>query len=127
MAKEEKTKLTIMGEDLPGCGSCISSGNLIWGLFLIFSGIILLFNTLDIIPWNIWYDIIKFWPILLILAGLNIILGESKLSNLIFSILIIIIFVLVFLMALSDSLPQFADSLPLWIRNIIEYLKLYIR
>ena len=127
MAKEEKTKLTIMGEDMSDNGSCISSGNLIWGLFLIFSGIILLFNTLDIIPWNIWSDIIKFWPILLILAGLNIILGESKLSNLIFSILIIIIFVLVFLMALSDSLPQFADSLPLWIRNIIEYLKLYIR
>jgi hypothetical protein len=33
-----------------------------WGVFLIFAGTILFLNTLEILPWEVWNHIVKFWP-----------------------------------------------------------------
>ncbi len=64
----------------------------IFGLILVGVGLIFLLNTLGIATFRIWYFIIKFWPLILIIIGLNMILKKSKLWWII-PILVLVIFV----------------------------------
>ncbi len=43
------------------------------GLTLVAVGLILLGNTLGVIPWGVWWNILSLWPILLVAAGIDII------------------------------------------------------
>jgi hypothetical protein len=47
-------------------------------LLLIFIGVIFLLNNLGLIQWSIWDVILRFWPVLLIAAGLDLILGQRS-------------------------------------------------
>lgn len=44
---------------------------------LIGLGIIFLLNSLDILPWEIWASLWRFWPVILILIGLEIMLRRT--------------------------------------------------
>lgn len=44
------------------------------GLFLLFLGTLLLLQSLDILPWAIWKTLWRFWPVLLIMTGLGVLL-----------------------------------------------------
>lgn len=46
----------------------------LWGIILLFLGVVFLLQTLNIIPWGIWGAIWRFWPVLLIIGGLIILL-----------------------------------------------------
>jgi hypothetical protein len=48
----------------------------IWGVILLFLGILFLLQALDVIPWGVWGTLWRFWPVLIIIIGLNIILGR---------------------------------------------------
>jgi len=41
-------------------------------LILIAAGVLLLLNTLGVLPWDAWSEIWRFWPILVILFGLAV-------------------------------------------------------
>ncbi len=43
------------------------------GLTVVAVGLIFLGNTLGLIPWSVWWNIISLWPLLLIAAGIDII------------------------------------------------------
>jgi hypothetical protein len=43
------------------------------GLTLVAVGLILLGNTLGMIPWGVWWSILSLWPLLLVAAGVDII------------------------------------------------------
>lgn len=45
---------------------------------MIVLGVILLLNNLGYLPWGIWGTIWRFWPVLLILAGVNFFLAGSR-------------------------------------------------
>lgn len=62
----------------------------IWAIFLIFLGTMFLLNTTGVLEWSIWLGILRFWPIFLVLAGLKMILGESKITTIITSSILII-------------------------------------
>ncbi|MHB1006642.1 MAG: LiaI-LiaF-like domain-containing protein [Chloroflexota bacterium] len=47
-------------------------------LLLIGIGVLFLLNTLNILPWNVWENLWRFWPVILILIGLDIILGRGN-------------------------------------------------
>ena len=49
---------------------------LVWPFILIVAGVILLLNNLGYLPWDVWRNIWRFWPVFLILIGLEIILGR---------------------------------------------------
>jgi len=55
-------------------------------IFLVSIGLLFLLNTTNIVPWGIWLQIFRFWPILLILAGLKIILPENKVGQIVYPI-----------------------------------------
>ncbi|MEX0616759.1 MAG: DUF5668 domain-containing protein [Candidatus Woykebacteria bacterium] len=45
------------------------------GILIVF-GIIFLLNNFGILPWDVWLSLWKFWPIILILVGVEILLGK---------------------------------------------------
>ena len=46
----------------------------IWGILLLFLGVVFLLQTLDILPWGLWGTLWRFWPVLIIIMGLGILL-----------------------------------------------------
>lgn len=52
--------------------------SLIWATLLITLGAILLLNNLGMLPWSIWGTLVRFWPIVLIALGAEILVGRSQ-------------------------------------------------
>lgn len=44
-------------------------------LILLAAGVLLLLNNLDLLPWSIWHDLWPYWPVLLVLLGLEAVLS----------------------------------------------------
>lgn len=44
------------------------------GILLVFLGIIFLLQSLSVLSWSLWGPLSHFWPVLLIIAGLNVLL-----------------------------------------------------
>ncbi len=44
------------------------------GIFLVFIGVVLLLQSLNVLPWSLWNTLWRFWPVLLITSGLGILL-----------------------------------------------------
>ena len=55
-------------------------------------GILLLLYNLGLVDWNVWAAIARFWPLILVALGLELILGRGSISR---SIVIIIILVII--------------------------------
>src|SRR3989344_421455 len=60
-------------------------------VILIILGVVFLLNNLGILPWDIWFSLWKFWPVILVLVGVEILLGKNA-SIKTFAILIGLIF-----------------------------------
>jgi len=50
----------------------------ICGIILVFLGGVLLLQNFDVLPWGLWGMLWRFWPVLLVIIGLNIIIGRYK-------------------------------------------------
>ena len=50
----------------------------IWGIFLLFLGVVFLLQTLHILPWGLWEILWRFWPVLIIIIGLGILLRRCN-------------------------------------------------
>lgn len=48
----------------------------LFALLLVALGVVLLLQNLDIISWGLWTEIWRFWPLLLVAIGVNLILGN---------------------------------------------------
>jgi hypothetical protein len=53
-------------------------GGIVGPIILIGLGIIFLLNNLGVLSWSIWGTLLRLWPILLIAAGLDLILGRRS-------------------------------------------------
>lgn len=51
---------------------------LLWPVILIVTGLVLLGNTLGLIPWSVWNTLGLLWPLLLILLGLEVLFGHRS-------------------------------------------------
>ncbi len=69
-------------------------------ILIIILGIIFLLNNFGVLPWEIWQNIWKFWPILLILFGIEVLLGRNSAPKTVF-FLIGLIFLLPILLILN--------------------------
>ena len=52
--------------------------SLVGPLVLIALGVIFLLNTMDILPWSIWESLWRLWPLVLVLIGLELLLGRGN-------------------------------------------------
>lgn len=78
-----------------------SGGGFGFALILIIIGVILLMNNFGILPWQIWEILIKFWPVILIISGIENILGGNFFGNLLSFLITLIIVFFVFALAIS--------------------------
>jgi len=60
--------------------------NIFWGMILVFLGIVLTLNNLNVIDFS-WYNLWRLWPVILVLWGISII----PVKNLIKSILVLLV------------------------------------
>jgi hypothetical protein len=64
--------------------------NLLGPVLLIGIGTVLLLNTLGIVEWSIWWTILRLWPVLLIAAGLDLLLGRYSIWGSVLAVVLII-------------------------------------
>lgn len=62
-------------------------GSGIFGLLLLFMGVTLLLTNVGLVSMDFWQFVIPFWPVLLILLGVKIILGRNWFSSIVIFIL----------------------------------------
>lgn len=74
-------------------------------VILIVLGGIFLLNNFGILPWGVWTSVWKFWPVLLILIGLEFMLGHSLSFKTLF-----ILLVLVFLIPIGFAINPFTNN-----------------
>ena len=46
----------------------------VWGIFLLFLGVVFLLQTTGILCWGLWGTLWRFWPALIIVTGFGILL-----------------------------------------------------
>lgn len=66
-------------------------GNVFLALILVFIGAIFLLNNFNILPWSIWNSLWKFWPVILIAWGLQVIFKGSWINYLLIVIITMVI------------------------------------
>jgi len=81
---------------------------------LIFLGAIFLLNNFGILPWDIWTNLWKFWPVILVLIGIEFFLGQAF-SWRTLIILLIIIFIVPTIWAVNPITknPLATEELPI--------------
>ena len=55
-----------------------SSGAPVWGILFLLIGIVLLLQTTNVLPWDLWGTLWRFWPVIIIVIGLAIILRHTN-------------------------------------------------
>ena len=68
-------------------------GSPLGAVILLLIGVILLLNVLNVLDWNIWWSILRLWPVLLIAAGLELLLGRWWWGALLSTILVVAVVV----------------------------------
>ncbi len=53
------------------------AGRLSFGILLIAMGVTFFLNTAGVVDWGVWAELWRFWPVLLIIAGINVIFEKS--------------------------------------------------
>ncbi len=85
---------------------------------LIVLGILFLLNNFGLVPWSIWRDLWKFWPLFLIFWGLQMIFGRSRIANILLLIISIAVVGYFLLTTIAQSNSNFDDYLrqnfPIW-------------
>lgn len=52
-------------------------GSLVWPILLIGLGVLFLLQNLGLLPWSTWRDLLPLWPLVLVLFGVELLLGAS--------------------------------------------------
>jgi hypothetical protein len=66
-------------------------GGSTFGLVVLFVGVLLLFNNLGLVPWDVWNGLGKFWPVVVILIGIKIFAGRTLFARILTNLLLIFV------------------------------------
>lgn len=69
----------------------MKTGKIVWGMFLIFLGLVFLLDNLHIINFY-WGSVWRFWPVVFILIGMNMIMSRLQNKNLVAPLVALITF-----------------------------------
>ncbi|MCL4384610.1 DUF5668 domain-containing protein [Patescibacteria group bacterium] len=116
---KEETKVHVDREEAAGGWEerRAKSHDIVWAWVLIFAGITFLLNNTGVIPWAIWGELWRFWPILLVLGGLRLVLGRGRTGEAIVGLVTVFSLVVILAYALravgSPLVPSLGlDKLP---------------
>lgn len=121
---ERREKVTVFGDEWReerwkrrhGDGS-------FFGLILIAGGVLLLLNTLNLLPWKVWDNVWRFWPLLLVLWGLQIIFGENAAGRGLIRLVGLLFVLLIVLFVIYQVNPSALRNLPPVFYQIFDIMK----
>jgi hypothetical protein len=76
---------------------------IIEAISLIVVGVIFLMNTTGVLPWSIWLNFLRFWPLFIVTAGIGIIFRGSRLLKFIGSFINFLIFIAILSLAIFQQ------------------------
>ena len=83
-------------------------------VILIALGTILLLNTLGVLDWDVWWDILRLWPLLLIAIGLDLLIGRRSIwGGLVVALLVLGVLAGVVWQSQSEAAPSGMASQPI--------------
>ncbi len=85
--------------------------NILWALVLIAAGFIFLLNNFGLLSVDVWAVLVRFWPVILIIWGLRMILAKSRLGKTLINILATILLVEIIILAAAAVNHQFRTYL----------------
>lgn len=85
------------------CHGCCCQGGGVFGLAVLLGGALLLLNYAGLVSWEFWGTAALFWPILLVLAGMRMLLGRNWISASLVFILALAVFALIILYGLIQT------------------------
>lgn len=86
---------------------------IVFAVLLIFAGVLFLLNNFGILPWSVWSNIWRFWPVFLILVGLQIIFGRSRIGSIflgVFSLILVGAVALVIVASSNESVNSWIEE-----------------
>ncbi|MBN2101052.1 hypothetical protein JW710_04155 [Candidatus Dojkabacteria bacterium] len=105
-------------------------GRFVWAVFWIFVGVILLLNTTGLLSWGVWGILWRFWPVFIVIWGIQLIFGRSKLGGCVSGLLAFSVFSLIvavsFVISGHDFLDRINFSVPSWLNSLSENVTLYV-
>lgn len=78
---------------------------LFWGIVLITGGLLFLLNNFGLLSWDVWDTIWRFWPLFLVIIGLQIIIGKSLVAKIIIGFITLILIWFILLYSVSQVNP----------------------
>jgi len=89
-----------------------NEGDIFWGLLVVFFGLIFLGSAFGAITSNYWESIYSFWPLLIVLLGINIIIGKGFLQNILMFLLTVLVLGYVAIYGIIETRSPCLDMIP---------------
>ena len=102
-------------------------GSFTWGLFFILIGVLFLLSNFGALPAVTWSQLARLWPVLIILIGLDTLMGHSEVSEIISSAIGLFIFLTILGVILFNVSPQLIAGLPQGALNYFHTISIYLR
>lgn len=96
------------------------SGSGIWGSIFISAGILFILTTMGGLSFRVWEVIWKYWPLILVLIGVNIVLGNNIFSKIVITLFSFFVFGMIILLTINEVQPSYLNEVPKEILNFIE-------
>lgn len=97
------------------------SGGAFGAVVLISIGFIFLLNNLALLPWEVWGNLWRFWPIFLIVLGLQMVFGRNRFANMVvalFGIALVLGIIAISVANVNESFRNWSqEKVPFW-RNM---------
>ncbi len=94
--------------------------DILGGIMIVSVGILILLNNFGVVPWSFWSHILHFWPVIIVLTGLDILSGNKWQFRLLSTAIGIIILFFVFLYGLTasdfETRSFLFENFPMWKR-----------
>jgi len=78
-------------------------GSGVFGLMLLSAGLLLLLNNFNVISRDIWVYILPFWPVILILIGIKMIIGTSRIAKFVYFMISLLVICYILMSAWVSS------------------------
>jgi len=86
--------------------------SLVGPLMLIGAGVVLLLNQAGLLPWNVWATLWRFWPVVLVLLGIEILVGVTRSKPVYLAALLLSAIILVGTVAYATYASQLGNLFP---------------
>jgi hypothetical protein len=102
-------------------------GSFTWGLFFILLGLLFLLSNFGGLPPIVWSQVARLWPILIVLIGLDTLMGHSEVSEAVSSLIGLFIFLTILGVVFINISPQSINFLPAGILNYFHSIGAYLQ